>query len=109
MLIPNTTKVRSLLSAKVKPGQRDQLIEAFLRMQVFEACRQTVPGFISGELLVNADDMDALLVSVLWSDQSAWQQWQDSPLRLSQQATLAPFLTSIPASVCLQVHAVGEV
>lgn len=108
MTLRKTSKVRSFLAARSKPGQRDSLIEAFVGLQVFEECRQSIPGFISGELLVSAEDPDAVKVSVLWADRASWQSWQDSPLRMVQQATLLPFLSSVPSSTTLVVHATSE-
>ncbi len=68
----------------------------FFRRRVFEECKAAVPGFISGEVLLSLTDADELQISVLWRDQSAWQAWQDSEVRLQQAHDLAPLLACAP-------------
>lgn len=88
--------VRSTLTAKSIPGQREQLISAFFRRRVLEECKATIAGFVSAEVLISLADADEVQISVLWRDQSAWQAWQDSPVRLQQTHALAPLLACVP-------------
>lgn len=96
-------QVRSTLVAQAKRGQRARLIQAFLERRVLQECQATVSGFISAEVLTPQDAEDEVQVTVLWADQAAWQEWQDSPVRQAQQADLAPWLAALPSSRSHQV------
>ena len=92
---PNTF-VRSTLTAKSMPGQREQLLAAFFKRRVLQACQEAIPGFVSAEVLLSLTDADELQISVLWRDQTAWQAWQDSEVRRLQAQDLAPLLACAP-------------
>ena len=92
---PNTF-VRSTLTAKSMPGQREQLLAAFFKRRVLQECQEAIPGFVSAEVLLSLTDADELQISVLWRDQTAWQAWQDSAVRLLQAQDLAPLLACAP-------------
>ncbi len=102
--------VRSTLTAKSLPGQREKLIAAFFRRRVLQECQEAIPGFVSAEVLLSLSDEDELQVSVLWRDQSAWQAWQDSAVRLQQARDLAPWLASAPVGqlYALASHSTGQ-
>lgn len=91
-----TPFVRSTLTARSIPGQRKELMAAFFKHHVFEECKAAVPGFLSGEVLLSMADADELQISVLWSNQRAWQTWQDSPVRHQQVHALAHLLACAP-------------
>ena len=63
---------------------------AFFKHHVFEECKAAVPGFLSGEVLLSMADADELQISVLWSNQRAWQTWQDSQLAEPGKASAGP-------------------
>ena len=88
--------VRSTLTARSVPGQREQLLAAFLKRRVLQECHEAIPGFVSAEVLLSLTDADELQISVLWRDQTAWQAWQDSELRHRQAQDLAPLLACAP-------------
>lgn len=92
---PNTF-VRSTLTAKSMPGQREQLLAAFFKRRVLQECQEAIPGFVSAEVLLSLTDADELQISVLWRDQTAWQAWQDSEVRRLQAQDLAPLLACAP-------------
>lgn len=92
---PNTF-VRSTLTAKSMPGQREQLLAAFFKRRVLQECQEAIPGFVSAEVLLSLTDADELQISVLWRDQTAWQAWQDSAVRRLQAQDLAPLLACAP-------------
>ncbi|MEK7345165.1 MAG: antibiotic biosynthesis monooxygenase family protein [Pseudomonadota bacterium] len=91
-----TAFVRSTLTVKSIPGQREALLTAFFKRRVLEECQETMPGFVSAEVLASLIDADEVQVSVLWRDQNAWKAWQDSPARLQQAHDLAPLLACTP-------------
>lgn len=88
--------VRSTLTAKSLAGQRENLLAAFLKRRVLQECQEAIPGFVSAEVLLSLNDPDELTISVLWRDQTAWQAWQDSEVRLQQTQHLAPLLACEP-------------
>lgn len=90
------TAVRSTLTAKSLPGQRDRLLAVFFQRRVLQECQAAVPGFLSAEVLVSMADADEVQISVLWRDEGAWRAWQESPVRLEQAQDLAPFLAGAP-------------
>ncbi len=90
------TFVRSTLTAKSIPRQREQLLAAFYKRRVLQDCHEAIPGFVNAEVLLSLTDEDELQISVLWRDQNAWQAWQDSGLRLQQAQDLAPLLACAP-------------
>ena len=89
---------RTLLSARALPGRRDELVAAFIALRVIEECRETVPGFVDGELLLIEDDPDALCVTVQWQDRPAFEAWQSSPVRAAQGTSLAHLVQALPVS-----------
>ena len=92
---PNTF-VRSTLTTKSMPGQREQLLAAFFKRRALQECQEAIPGLVSAEVLLSLTDADELQISVLWRDQTAWQAWQDSELRHRQAQDLAPLLACAP-------------
>ena len=91
-----STCVRSTLTAKSMPGQREQLLAAFFKRRVLQECQEAIPGFVSAEVLLSLTDADELQISVLWRDLTAWQDWQNSEVRLQQAQDLAPWLSGVP-------------
>jgi heme-degrading monooxygenase HmoA len=88
--------VRSTLTAKSIPGQREELLTAFFNRRVLQECQEAIAGFVSAEVLLSLTDADELHISVLWRDHAAWQAWQDSEVRLRQAQHLAPMLAGAP-------------
>ncbi len=92
----STTFIRSTLTAKSIPGQREELLTAFFNRRVLQECQEAIPGFVSAEVLLSLTDVNELHISVLWRDQTAWQNWQDSEVRIKQEQHLAPLLACAP-------------
>jgi heme-degrading monooxygenase HmoA len=89
---------RAWLSVRALPGRRDELVTAFVAHRVIEECRETISGFLHGELLLSEDDPDALCVTVEWQDRQAFDAWQTSPVRAAQGAVLAHLVQALPVS-----------
>ncbi|MBM3386789.1 MAG: antibiotic biosynthesis monooxygenase, partial [Betaproteobacteria bacterium] len=79
-----TRMYRSWLTARCQPDQREALIDAFRKRQVLQECAAHIPGFVRGELLCAEHDRDLICISVTWQDRSAFEQWQQSPVRAAQ-------------------------
>jgi heme-degrading monooxygenase HmoA len=93
---------RAWLSVRALPGRRDELVTAFVTRRVIEECREAIPGFIHGELLLSEDDPDAVCVTVEWQDRQDFQAWQASPVRAAQGAELAHLVQALPVSQLLR-------
>ncbi|MDE1947397.1 MAG: antibiotic biosynthesis monooxygenase [Burkholderiales bacterium] len=89
---------RAWLSVRAQPGRRDELAAAFVARRIIEECRDTIPGFLQGELLLSEDDPDALCVTVEWADRQSFLDWQASPVRRAQAPALLPLAQSVQAS-----------
>ena len=99
---------RAWLAGSATPGQRDALVRAFVERRVIEECKETIPGFLGGELLLSEDDPDALCVTVEWADRQSFLDWQNSSVRAAQTPAVAPFLSAMPSSQLFHcVHAVA--
>ena len=98
---------RAWLTVRAKPGQRDALAAAFIERRIIEECRDTVAGFLGGELLLAHDDPDALCVTVEWADREAFLVWQASPVRAAQAPALLHLAQSAePSRLFRGVHRV---
>lgn len=93
---------RSLMYAHALPGRRDELVTAFITRRVIEECRETISGFVHGELLLSEDDHDAVCVTVEWKDRQAFLAWQASPVRAAQGVELAHLVQALPVSQLLR-------
>lgn len=96
-------KVRSLLSLRVHPGQREAAAQAYAHRRVLEECAEAIPGFLGGELMLSQDDPDLLCVSALWDGEASYQQWLASPVRAAQGPDLAIFLAQAPSSALFEM------
>src|SRR3954468_16795194 len=81
---------RSVLFLQAKPGQRDQLVDVFRRIDVpGHALQQS--GCLSVEVQVPPDD-GPVLVTALWRDRVAYDGWMANPWREYSGTELEPFL-----------------
>lgn len=102
--------VRSLLTLRIQPGQRDSATQAYIRRRVLEECAQAIPGFLGGELLLKPDDPEHIWVSALWEDEASYLQWLKSPVRAAQGVDLGASIAQAPSSALFQVaHAWSSV
>lgn len=100
---------RAWLSIRAKPGRRDELAAAFVARRVLEECRDAIPGYLQGELLLSEDDADALCVSVVWADRQSFLDWQVSPVRLALEPALMHLVQSAePSRLFGSVHRVAR-
>jgi quinol monooxygenase YgiN len=89
--------VRSILYLQPKPGQRQALIDAFQRLDVFGHAMQQ-EGCISIEMLDPADENGALAVTALWTGPAGIQGWLENPWRAESNKELGQFVEEGPDS-----------
>ena len=89
--------VRSILYLQPKSGQRQALIDAFTRLDVFgHAMLQE--GCISIELLAPAEENGALAVTALWTGAEGIEGWLSNPWRTESNKQLGQFVEEGPDS-----------
>jgi heme-degrading monooxygenase HmoA len=66
--------IRTLLRLRAL-GRRDELVEAFQRLDVLRLSSAT-PGFISSELHVSDAEEDVVLVTALWQSPASYEDWR---------------------------------
>ena len=71
---------RSVLFLQAKPGQRDQLVDVFRRIDVPGHALQQA-GCLSVEVQVPPDEVGPVLVTALWADRDAYDGWLANPWR----------------------------
>lgn len=87
--------VRTILTLRPKPGQRQAAIDAFKRLDIFGHAIQ-VEGCLSVEMLESGDESDPLYVTALWTDRAAIERWQTNRWRAEQTAELDLYLEPGP-------------
>lgn len=88
--------VRSVLALRAKPSRRDEVVALFERLAVLREA-SAVPGFVSAELQIAADDSDELLVTATWESAAAYDAWLTSPVRERMRPALEELLGEPPA------------
>jgi len=89
---------RSMLVIRAKPGMRQAMADFFVVRRVIDECRESIPGFISGELMLSCDEPDLACVTVQWADEASFRQWLSSPVRARQLQDLLPYFAGSPSS-----------
>jgi heme-degrading monooxygenase HmoA len=94
--------VRRILYLQPKPGQRQALIDAFRRLDVFgHAMKQA--GCISVEMLAPADDNAPLAVIALWTGREGIEGWINNPWRAEASRELDQFVEEGPDSAVYDI------
>lgn len=83
--------IRSVLALRAPAGRGSELVETFARLDVLGAASE-IPGFVRGELQGRCDDEDAMLVTAVWTSETAYEQWLRSPVRSEINRRLTPVL-----------------
>lgn len=55
-----------------------------------------VPGYISGESLIDINDSTALVIISTWRDIEDWRRWESSEERRMLEENIAPLLSQPP-------------
>ena len=93
---------RSTLFLQPKPGRRDDLIEAFKRIDVFGHALKH-EGCVSIEMLTPDEPNDPVAVIALWTSRAGIEGWLDSPRRAESTRDLDPFIERVPESVIYDI------
>jgi len=86
-----------MLALRAKPGHRDEVVALFERLEILHEA-SAVPGFVSAELQVAADNPDDLLVTATWESASAYDAWLESPVRERMRPELDELLAESPGA-----------
>jgi heme-degrading monooxygenase HmoA len=86
-----TMPVRTILTLQPKAGQRQALIDAFKRLDVFGHAMQ-VKGCLSVEMLESDDEAGPLFVTALWTDRDSVNAWQSNRWRAEETGELDDYL-----------------
>jgi heme-degrading monooxygenase HmoA len=87
--------VRTILTLQPKPGARQNLIEAFKRLDIFGHAME-IDGCLSIEMLSPEDESGPLYVTALWTDRDAISAWQTNRWRSEQTNELDDHLEAGP-------------
>jgi quinol monooxygenase YgiN len=94
---------RSLLFMQPREGRREDLIEAFERLDVPQrALRQH--GCLSVELQVRPDAGAPVLVTALWASREAYDGWLRDPWRAEASEAIFALLTEEPEGVVYDIR-----
>ena len=93
---------RSHLHLRAKPGERDALLEALDRLEVFAAVREQ-PGFLAAQVFVPEDDADAVLVEGSWSSPEHYDRWHESSARTEMLRDVRHLLAAEPEARVYQM------
>ena len=94
--------IRSQLSLRAKPGERDAILRDLDRLEVFVAVRGQ-DGFLGLTVLVPDGDVDGVLVEGSWSSREHFRRWWESPAGEDLLRDLAPLLAKDADLILYQV------
>jgi heme-degrading monooxygenase HmoA len=94
--------VRSILYLQPKPGARQELIDAFRRLDVFGHAMEQ-PGCVSVEMLAPADESAPLAVIALWTGRAGIEGWINNPWRAEASRELDQFVEEGPDSAVYEI------
>ena len=86
--------IRSVLLLKPLPGRRDDLVEAFRRIGVFQAAIRHA-SCVSAELQVPDDPDGVVMVTALWPNRELYASYLASDLRRKLGEGLVPLVEQI--------------
>jgi heme-degrading monooxygenase HmoA len=83
--------IRSVLYLQPRAGNARALAECYRTRGVLEDAA-ALDGCLGAELQLPLDERGPILVTALWRDAAAYQQWVDSPVRAAHGDGLAQLL-----------------
>lgn len=87
--------IRSVLYLKPRDGNGRAVAEMYERSGVLEDAA-ALDGCLGAELQLPIDASGPVLVTALWRNPAAYQQWVDSPVRAAHGEELAQLIESEP-------------
>ena len=80
----NNIQFWSFLEIKAIEATAEEAAAIHTNRRCVEECAETIPGFRYGETLISVDDPSLATVVCGWADKTAYEQWQQSPVREKQ-------------------------
>ncbi|HMK35972.1 MAG TPA: antibiotic biosynthesis monooxygenase [Desulfomonilaceae bacterium] len=94
--------VKVLITRKFK---KNTIKEAYKALMELRAMVTVLPGYLSGQTLISAEDPHKLLVISTWVSKKRWEDWQATETRKKFQKKLADLLETPEQS---EIYYVGE-
>lgn len=94
--------IKVLITRKFK---KNTIREAYGLLMQLRAMVTVLPGYLSGETLISAEEPEKLLVISTWTSKKRWEDWESSEKRKEFTKELAHILESPEHS---QIYFVGE-
>jgi heme oxygenase (mycobilin-producing) len=94
--------IKVLITRKFK---KDTIREAYRLLMQLRAMVTVLPGYLSGQTLISADDPNKLLVISTWTSRKRWDDWLATEKRKEFSKKIAQLLESPEES---EVYLVGE-
>lgn len=83
--------IRSVLSLKSDPDRAEKILDLYRREGILEESLSLTRGTVS-EISIALDGSGEILVTALWPDEAAYQEWIDHPRRGRTAPELSPLL-----------------
>lgn len=90
--------IRSVLSLKTDPERAEQILALYRREGILAESLALTRGTVS-EISVAADGSGEILVTALWPDEAAYQEWVDHPRRGRTAPELTPLIADAEIGV----------
>ena len=85
----NNIQFWSFLEIKALDATAEEAATIHTNRRCIVECAETIPGFQYGETLISIEDPSLATVVCGWTDKSAYEEWQQSPIREKQLQDLA--------------------
>ncbi len=85
----NDIKFWSFLEIKGLNATAEEIAEVHTNRRCIAECAEVISGFRYGETLLSKDDPSLVTVVCGWTDKSAYEEWQNHPVRNKQLADLS--------------------
>ena len=81
--------IKVLLRRKFKKGVVEEAYKLIMRLR---AATTLMPGYISGQTIISAEDPNTLLVISTWTGKSRWEDWRATETRKEFAKKIAELL-----------------
>jgi heme-degrading monooxygenase HmoA len=85
----NDIQFWSFLELKGLNALAEKIAEIHTNRRCIEECAEAISGFRYGETLISEEDPYLVTVVCGWTEETAYEEWQKSPVRDKQLADLA--------------------
>ena len=84
--------IRSILTLKTDPARAEQILALYRVEGILEESLELTRG-VASEISVATDGSGEIMVTALWPDEAAYQEWLDHPKRERAAPNLRPLLS----------------